>query len=263
MIESATTTGRGNERRRIGPGRATSADPAELSQFNSLAAQWWDTDGPMRALHRLNPVRIAFVRDRIAQQAGRDPLKRVPLKGLRILDVGCGAGLLSEPLARLGATVVGIDPAEDIVHVAKSHADAGGLAIDYRVQTAEGLVDEGERFDAVLAMEIIEHVRDPNTFVADLASLAKPNGVMLFATLNRTPKAFALAIVGAEYLLGWVPRGTHDWRKFVRPSELARALRKTNFSLTEIIGVGYDVLTDGWRLTGDTSVNYMAMAVPA
>jgi 2-polyprenyl-6-hydroxyphenyl methylase/3-demethylubiquinone-9 3-methyltransferase len=246
--------------RRRRPAAAPSADPAELARFDALAAEWWNASGPMRALHRLNPTRIAFVRDRLAARAGRDPLKPRPLRGLRILDIGCGGGLLAEPLARLGANVVGADAAAEAIAVAKAHADAGGLAIDYRAATAEALAGAGESFDAVLAMEIIEHVRDPRAFIATLAALTKRDGILLMATLNRTPKSFALAIVGAEYVLGWVARGTHDWQKFVRPSELARALRAAGFALTEVVGVGYDLVTDGWRLTDDPSVNYMAAA---
>lgn len=237
-----------------------SVDPDEVARFSALAERWWDPSGELRALHRLNPVRIAYLRDRLARLNGTDPLKPLPLEGLRVLDVGCGGGLLAEPLVRLGAAVVGIDAAERSIAVAQAHAAESGLAIDYRAAAAEELAAAGEAFDAVFALEIVEHVADLEVFFDALAQLARPGGLVFVATLNRTAKAFALAIVGAEYLLGWLPRGTHRWSKFLRPSELAAQLRRRGLVLEDLAGVSYDPLTGTWHTGHDFSVNYMACA---
>ena len=241
--------------------RDASVDPAEIARFSALAEEWWDPAGKFRPLHKLNPTRLAFVRDRLAGHFGRDPLAQRPLEGLSILDIGCGGGLLAEPLSRLGAEVAGIDASERNIKVAGLHAAEAGLEIDYRHATAEDLARAGESFDAVLNMEVVEHVADLNAFLAASSALVKPGGAMAVATLNRTPKAFLLGIVGAEYLLRWLPPGTHDWRRFVRPSELARALDGCGLTVTEIAGMSYNPLTDTWRLGRDVDVNYMVFAV--
>jgi len=239
---------------------APSVDPAELAKFTAMAESWWDPHGKFAPLHKLNPTRIAFIRDRIvAHFAGERPAER-PLGGLRLLDVGCGGGLLAEPMARLGAAVTGIDAAPRNIAVARLHAARSGLAIDYRSDPAETLAAAGERFDVVLALEVVEHVADLDAFLAACAALLDENGLMFVATLNRTAKAFVLAIVGAEYVLGWLPRGTHDWRRFVRPAELAAGLRRHGIAVDRIAGVSYSPLTDRWRLSGDVEVNYMVAA---
>ena len=238
-----------------------SIDAAEVAKFAAMAADWWDPDGKFRPLHRLNPVRLGFIRDRLAGHFGRDPLGESPLAGLAVLDIGCGGGLLAEPLSRLGARVTAIDAAAESIEIAKLHAAESGLEIDYRAATAEALADRGEAFDAVLNMEVVEHVADVAAFMTAAAALVRPGGATVVATLNRTPKSFLLAIVGAEYLLRWLPRGTHDWRRFLRPSELARFLRAAGLEVTEISGLVYNPLSDAWRLSRDTDVNYMIFAV--
>ena len=213
-----------------------------------------------KPLHKLNPARLGFLRDRVAEHFGRDPLSPAPLSGLDLLDIGCGGGLISEPLRRLGASVTGIDAAERNIEIARLHAEKMDLEIDYRFAAAADLVSEGRQFDAVVTLEVIEHVADINQFVADCAALVKPGGIMVLATLNRTAKSFAMAIVGAEYVLRWLPRGTHDWRKFVTPSELAAACRPVGFDLAELVGLRYDPLHDRWQLDpGNVAVNYMAV----
>ena len=238
-----------------------SVDAEEIAKFAAMAEEWWDPDGKFKPLHKFNPVRIAFIRDRICTHFERDPLSPNPLEGLRILDIGCGGGLLCEPMARLGAAVTGIDATERSVHVAAAHAQQMGLEIDYRFTSVEDLADKEESFDVVLNMEVVEHVADPAAFLQASASLVSSGGLMFMATLNRTPKAFALAIVGAEYVLGWLPRGTHDWRKFVKPSEAAAALRKAGMEFSELTGVAFNPLRDQWSLAPrDLAVNYMGMA---
>ncbi len=234
-------------------------DADEVARFDALAARWWRADGPMRALHRLNPTRVRFVRERVAARLGRDPEAEAPLAGLDLIDVGCGAGLLAEPMARLGARVTGLDAAAENIRVAAAHAEAGGLDIDYRRTDVETLAREGARYDVVLTMEVVEHVADLGAFLDACCALLRPGGAMFLATLNRTPQSFALAIVGAEYLLRWLPRGTHDWRRFVRPGELAAHLRRGGVSLRELVGVRYSPLADDWSTSDDLSVNYMAM----
>ncbi|MGB8274821.1 MAG: bifunctional 2-polyprenyl-6-hydroxyphenol methylase/3-demethylubiquinol 3-O-methyltransferase UbiG [Alphaproteobacteria bacterium] len=244
--------------RRAG-GRGT-ADPREVARFDALAEGWWDPDGKFRPLHRLNPVRLEYVRGRAAARWRRDIRSLRPLEGLTVLDIGCGGGLLCEPLARLGATVTGIDAGETNVEIARCHAAAGGLAIAYRQALAEDLAAAEARFDIVLNMEVVEHVADVTTFLDACAALVAPGGMMVTATLNRTVKSFALAIVGAEYLLRWLPRGTHDWRRFIRPSELAGILRASGLRIVETTGVSFDPLHGRWQLSGDSDVNYMMLA---
>lgn len=237
--------------------RASSIDAAEVERFSRMAGTWWDARGPMAALHKLNPVRLGYIRDKAAERFERDPKRLDCLKGLRMLDIGCGGGILSEPLARLGAQMVGADPAEENIAVASAHARDSGVAVDYRATTAEDLAEAGERFDVVLAMEVVEHVADVPAFVATCASMVKPGGLMIAATLNRTLKSFALAIVGAEYVLRWLPRGTHQWDKFVTPNELERAFENGGLQVTGERGVIYNPFADRWQLSSDMDVNYM------
>ncbi len=241
---------------------SASVDPDEVAKFAALAGEWWDPAGKFAPLHRLNPARLTFIRDRIAAHTGRDPLAERPLAGLRVLDIGCGGGLLCEPLARLGAQVTGIDAAEQNVVAAAEHAAEARLDIDYRHSTAEAFSESGASFDLVLNMEVVEHVADVTAFLQAAAALVAPGGAMALATLNRTPKSFALAIVGAEYILRWLPRGTHDWRRFLRPSELVASLRAAGLETRELTGVTYNPLTGAWRLAPhDLEVNYMVFAV--
>jgi 2-polyprenyl-6-hydroxyphenyl methylase/3-demethylubiquinone-9 3-methyltransferase len=241
----------------------SSVDPAEIARFAAMADEWWDPTGKFRPLHKFNPVRLGYIRDRLAQHFGRDPLGAKPLAGLRLLDIGCGGGLIAEPMARLGASVVAIDASARNIGIASTHAGRMGLSIDYRHATAEDLVAAGETFDAVLSLEVVEHVADANGFLADCGWLVRPGGAMVVATLNRTPKAFLLAIVGAEYVLRWLPRGTHEWRKFVTPGEVAEALREPGLAITHVTGVSYNPVLDVWKLGRDLDVNYMAFAVKA
>ena len=236
-------------------------DPAEVARFERIAETWWDPNGAMRALHRFNPVRLAYVKNEVCQRFGRDPKGVRSLEGLSILDVGCGGGLLSEPLARLGAAAVGLDPAPTNIAVAKLHAERAGVAVDYRGETVESVVARGERFDVVLAMEVVEHVSDVTAFVNACGAAVKPGGILVMATINRTLRAFALAIVGAEYVLGWLPRGTHQWDKFVTPEELRTAVAATGLTVADVRGVVYNPLRDQWALSTDTAVNYMVLAV--
>lgn len=240
---------------------AASVDPAEIERFSAMAAEWWDPQGKFRPLHKFNPVRLAFIRDRIAAHFGRDVTVDAPLSGLRLLDIGCGGGLVAEPMARLGASVLGADAAERNIGVARTHAAESGLQLDYRCTSAEALAAAGERFDVVLTLEVVEHVADLNGFLASCGQMVKPGGLLIAATLNRTLKAYALAIVGAEYILGWLPRGTHDWKKFVQPHELAQGLRRAGLTMQDVTGVSYDPLADRWSISGDTDVNYMMVAV--
>jgi 2-polyprenyl-6-hydroxyphenyl methylase / 3-demethylubiquinone-9 3-methyltransferase len=239
---------------------AKTVDPTEIAKFERMAAEWWSPDGKFRPLHKFNPVRLSYIRDVVVKHFARDPKAGKPFTGLRLLDIGCGGGILSEPMARLGADVVGIDPSATNVEVARLHARRSDLAIDYRATTAEALGATGEKFDVVLAMEVVEHVADIDAFVAAAATLMKPGSLIFVATINRTPKAFALAIVGAEYLLRWVPRGTHDYAKLVRPSELEAALAAAGLELAERIGVRYNPLSDRWSRTTDLDVNYTIVA---
>jgi 2-polyprenyl-6-hydroxyphenyl methylase/3-demethylubiquinone-9 3-methyltransferase len=255
----------GEARPRSGSG---SVDHAEIAKFEAMADAWWDPTGKFKPLHRLNPVRVRFIRDRLAAGLGRNPEQPEPLRGLSILDIGCGGGLLAEPLARLGAEVTGIDAAERNIAIARRHAESVGVGVKYLPCTAEDLAanlgqNVGSKFDAVLAMEIVEHVADLDTFFKAAAAMLKPDGKMFVATLNRTVKSFAFAIVGAEYVLRWLPRGTHDWRRFMRPSELARHLRSHGLDMKELAGVSYDPIGDSFSIGRDCGVNYMSVATHA
>lgn len=234
-------------------------DPREAAQFAALAGQWWDPEGPFKPLHRLGPPRMRFVVDAVERRFRR-PVGVGQLEGLSAIDVGCGGGLATEPLARLGAQAVGLDVTQENVDAAKAHATAGGLAIDYRLRTAEAAAAAGETYDVVLSLEVVEHVPDPEAFLDAVARLVAPGGLLVLSTINRTAKSFALAKVGAEYLLRWLPRGTHDWRKFLKPSELAGPLRRQGLVVERVAGLAYSPLADEWRLTRDPSVNYMLAA---
>src|SRR4051794_17334308 len=245
------------------PSAPSTVDPAEVERFSALAAEWWNPRGKMAPLHKFNPVRIGYIRDQAAVRFARDAKRLDSMKGLRILDIGCGGGVLSEPLARLGAEMVGVDPSDTNIAAAKEHAAQSGLAIDYRCTTAEELAAAGEEFDIVLAMEVVEHVADVTLFVQSCAAMVKPDGVMIAATLNRTLKSFALAIVGAEYILRWLPVGSHRWDKFVTPNELEIAMEQGGLQVTGSQGVIYNILADRWQLSSDTDVNYMLVAEKA
>ena len=244
-------------------GAATGAtiDHSQIEQFARLAEEWWDEAGPFRPLHRLNPTRLAYIRRAFLGHFGRDDRSFTPFSGLRLLDLGCGGGLLSEPMARLGFEVVGADAGEANVRIARHHAAQVGLRIDYVHASAEELASWGESFDAILNMEVIEHVADSPAFIDACGRLLRPGGAMIVATLNRTLRSYALGVVAAEYLLRWVPAGTHDWNRFVRPSEFARLLRQAGLELSDVSGMSYDPLARDWRLSGDLGVNYIGLAI--
>jgi len=255
---TAATHGGGQGRGGQGPG---TVDAAELGRFERIAAGWWDPEGEFKPLHRMNPLRVGYVRDRACAHFGRDPKRIGCLAGLRAIDVGCGGGLLSEAAARLGARVTGIDAGAEAVAAARLHAAAAGLDIDYRATTAEAMAEAGARFDLVLALEIVEHVADVDLFVGALERLLAPGGLLVMSTLNRTAKSFALAKVGAEYVLRWVAPGTHDWRKFLKPHELAAALRRQGLGVDDACGMVLDPLTGTWRFAPhDLAVNYVMTA---
>lgn len=238
----------------------STVDPAEIARFSKLSEEWWDPKGKMAPLHKINPLRLGYIRDAACRKFDRNPRSLTCLDGLRVLDIGCGAGLLCEPLARLGAQVIGVDPSETNIAAAKLHAERSHLSIDYRCTTVEE-IDPHERFDIVLAMEVVEHVTDVGVFLGHCAALMKPGGLMVVSTLNRTWKSFALAIVGAEYVLRWLPRGTHQWDKFVTPDELARHLAASHLAVTDEVGVIYNPLADRWSVSlNDRDVNYMVVA---
>ena len=238
-------------------------DAADVARFSALAAEWWDENGKFRPLHRFNPVRLAYIREKALTHFGRDGTARRPFEGLRLLDIGCGGGLLCEPMARLGFAVTGADASEKNIGTAAAHAAEQGLAIDYRATTAEALAESGESFDVILNMEVVEHVADIGLFMGSCARMLKPGGMMIVATLNRTFKAWALAIVGAEYVLGWLPRGTHEWAKFVTPGELKAALTAGGLTVADLTGIAYNPLADQWRRSTDTDVNYLVTAAKA
>jgi 2-polyprenyl-6-hydroxyphenyl methylase/3-demethylubiquinone-9 3-methyltransferase len=246
------------------PDATSTLDPAEIERFARLAAEWWDTGGKFRTLHLIGPARMTFLRDQLLQHFrkppnGPKPLTR-PLAGLSILDIGCGGGLVCEPLARLGAAVTGIDPALENIEAARRHAEAQGLTVSYRAARVEELAGEGRTFDAVSCLEVVEHVPDVGGFLKSCAGLLRPGGLMLLSTLNRTVKAYLLAIVGAEYVLGWLPVGTHQWERFVTPDELARHLKGAGLCPPIFQGLVYNPLADTWSLSADTDVNYFAAA---
>ena len=236
---------------------APSLDPSEVEKFSKMAAEWWNPKGKFGVLHVFNPVRLQFIKEQVCARMARDPLERLPFEGLRFLDIGCGGGLLTEPMARLGASIVGVDPSERNIKTASVHAQEMGLEIDYRVGTAEDLANAGEHFDVILNMEVIEHVADPKAFAATTSSMLKPGGLMIVATLNRTLKSFGLAIVGAEYVLGWLPKGTHQWEKFITPAELKGWLADNGLATKEEVGVTYSPFSRQWRRSRDMDVNYM------
>jgi 2-polyprenyl-6-hydroxyphenyl methylase / 3-demethylubiquinone-9 3-methyltransferase len=243
----------------LGEGKG-SVDPVEVEKFSQLAAEWWDPQGKFKPLHQFNPVRLRYIRDITAEHFTRDPKILKPFEGLTLLDIGCGGGLLSEPMARMGFTALGADASEKNIKTASAHAKDAGLALAYRATTADALAQEGAAFDVVLNMEVVEHVADAGAFIAACGKLVKPGGIMLVATLNRTLKSLALAKIGAEYVLGWLPAGTHDWNRFVRPDEMIQHLSDAGLSLKRLQGVFFDPLRWEWGLSSDTDVNYMVVA---
>ncbi|WP_374940830.1 bifunctional 2-polyprenyl-6-hydroxyphenol methylase/3-demethylubiquinol 3-O-methyltransferase UbiG [Bradyrhizobium sp. SRS-191] len=241
----------------VSPG--STVDPSEIAKFSKLSETWWDPKGKMAPLHKINPLRLTYIRDAACRKFERNAKSLNCLSGLRMLDIGCGAGLLCEPFTRLGAQVVGVDPSASNIAAAKLHAEKGHLSIDYRCTTIEEM-DPRERFDIVLAMEVVEHVTDVGAFLGRCAAVLKPGGMMVVSTLNRNWKSFALAIVGAEYVLRWLPRGTHEWSKFVTPDELTKYLLDNRLVITEQSGVVYSPFADRWSLSTDMDVNYMMVA---
>lgn len=251
MTDSASTT----------TNPISSIDADEVARFSALAAEWWDPKGKFGVLHKFNPVRLAYIRQKLCAHFGRDEKLARPFEGLRVLDIGCGGGLLCEPMARLGASVVGVDASEKNINTAAVHAREQELDIDYRATTAEAIRAQGEMFDVVLNMEVVEHVADVDSFVADCAAMVKPGGLMVIATINRTAKAFFMAIIGAERLLRWLPVGTHQFEKLVKPEELASALAPTGMAIIDRTGVTFNPLEDSWKqVQSDLDVNYMVLA---
>ncbi len=244
-----------------GTAEGFSIDAGEVARFSALAAKWWDVKGEFAPLHKFNPTRVGFVRETCLQHFDLDARERSPFRGLQLLDVGCGGGLLSEPMCRMGFQVTGLDASEKNIGTAAAHAAEGGLDIRYLNRTVEQVAAAGEvLYDVVLCMEVIEHVTDPESFLKTCASLVKPGGILFCATLNRTLKSRALAIVGAEYILRWVPAGTHDWNKFLHPSEIHAFLQDTALTAEPAVGVSYNPLSGAWSLSDDTDVNYMVVA---
>jgi 2-polyprenyl-6-hydroxyphenyl methylase/3-demethylubiquinone-9 3-methyltransferase len=238
----------------------TTIDQSEVDRFSAMAAEWWSPTGKFRPLHKFNPVRLQYIRDHASAHFGRDPKAHRPLEGLRLLDIGCGGGLLSEPMARMGANVLGADASERNIGIASTHAAQTGVPVDYRAVTAEQLAAEGEMFDIVLNMEVVEHVSDVPFFIETCASMVKPGGLMFVATINRTFKAAALAIVAAENILRWLPRGTHQYEKLVRPEEIETPLGRAGMQVIERTGVFFNPIQNQWNLSKDMDVNYMLLA---
>ena len=242
----------------------TSVDPAEIAKFQAMATEWWDPNGKFKPLHMLNPCRLDYITQQIAEEFDRDLASEAPFLGLRILDIGCGGGLLCEPMARLGATVVGVDAAERNIPVATTHAEQSGLTITYRHDTAEALVDEGAEFDVVLNMEVVEHVEGPLEYLTACQRLLKSGGIMICSTINRNAKSFAMAIVGAEYIMRWLPKGTHDWSKFITPDELFTLIENAGLDPVDRKGFVFNPISWQWRLSDrDLSVNYVTTSIKA
>jgi 2-polyprenyl-6-hydroxyphenyl methylase / 3-demethylubiquinone-9 3-methyltransferase len=235
-------------------------DAQEVAHFDALAADWWNPDGPSKPLFALNPARLSYIRDALCRHFERDAGGRTPLTGLRLLDLGCGGGLVSEPLARMGATVVGVDAAQENIAIAKTHAADMELEIDYRAVTAEALVAQGERFDGVISLEVVEHVADVPLFLRCCAALLAPGGLFVFSTLNRTAASYATAIIGAEYLLRVIPRGTHDWKKFITPAEMSDFLGAAGFAAPDFAGLSYRPSNGQWQVSSSTAINYIGNA---
>ncbi|MGH6871869.1 MAG: bifunctional 2-polyprenyl-6-hydroxyphenol methylase/3-demethylubiquinol 3-O-methyltransferase UbiG [Rhizomicrobium sp.] len=240
---------------------ASSVDAAEVAKFSAMAEEWWDPAGKFAPLHKFNPVRLKFIRDTAASHFARDKRSLKPFEGLTLLDIGCGGGLLSEPMARLGFAVTGVDPSERNIGTARAHAQRSGVDVTYHALEPEALAGESARFDLVLNMEVVEHVADLTGYLRTCSGLVAPGGLMFVATINRTLKALALAKIGAEYILGWLPRGTHDWNRFVEPTKLQAMLEDNGLNILKTQGVAFDPLSWDWRLSGDTDVNYMVVAV--
>jgi 2-polyprenyl-6-hydroxyphenyl methylase / 3-demethylubiquinone-9 3-methyltransferase len=239
---------------------ATTINDAEIAKFTAMAAEWWDPKGKFKPIHKFNPVRLGYIREHVLAHFGRDGSEMRPFEGLTVLDVGCGGGLLCEPMARLGATVTGIDAAERNIAIARLHAEQSGVAVDYSVTTSEALAATGRTFDLVLNMEVVEHVDNVPLYMKSCADLVAPGGLMLTATLNRTARALAFAVIGAEYVLGWLPKGTHDWKKFLTPDEIKALITRNGLKVTDQTGVVYHPLADDWRKSRDMAINYMVMA---
>ena len=241
---------------------SSTVDPAEVAKFEAMAAEWWNPNGKFKPLHLMNPCRLDYITSQIASEFDRDLTAPLPFAGLRILDIGCGGGLLSEPMARLGAEVVGADPATRNIPVAQLHAEQSGLTIDYRLTTAEELAAAGEQFDVVLNMEVVEHVPDPQSYLTACQTLLKPGGLMICSTLNRNAKSFGMAIIGAEWVMRWLPKGTHDWKKFITPDELAEFIRRAGLDPVDRKGMVFNPVAWSWSLSSrDLSVNYVTASV--
>ena len=240
--------------------RQTTIDDGEVERFSRLAAEWWNPAGKFKPLHKFNPVRLAYIREQLGLNFGVDLGASRPFEGLSVLDIGCGGGLISEPVARLGAKVVGADASATNIEVARLHAAQSGLDIDYRATTAEAIAEAGEKFDVVLALEVVEHVSDVPYFLTSCADMVKPGGLIFVATINRTFKAMGFAIIGAEYVLGWLPKGTHQYSKLVRPEEIRSPVEAAGLSMIDETGIVYHPLADAWRASKDMDVNYMVLA---